>query len=81
MYKYAQLNGFHHDRLLQVYMYAFMYVDPQKMPVEEHFPATKTFAVNYKKISTPGTVSKQCFGFSYISSKYYELDQKFYYII
>ena len=31
MDKYAQLNIFHHDHQLQVYMYAFMYVDPEKI--------------------------------------------------
>ena len=37
MDKYAQLNRFHHNRQLQVYMYALMYVDTETMPVEEHF--------------------------------------------
>ena len=50
MHKYSQLKKFNHDRQLQVYMYNFMYVFPQKMPVEDHFPATKTFIVNYKKM-------------------------------
>ena len=57
----AQLKRFHHNRRLQVYMYDFMYVDPDTMPVEEHFTATKTYAVNYKKMSTPGPVPKYCF--------------------
>ena len=56
MDKYAQLKRFHNDRWLQVYMYAFMYVDPETMPVEYHFNATKTFVVDYNTMSTPGTV-------------------------
>ena len=71
--KYANLNRFHHDYRIQVYMYDFMYVDPDTMPVEEHFTATKKYAVNYKKMSTPGPVQKYWFEFSYIPSKYYEL--------
>ena len=30
--KYAKMNRFHSDLRLQVYMYAFMYVYPDKMP-------------------------------------------------
>ena len=45
------------------------------MSVEEHFPDTKPFVVNYKKMSTPGSVSKHCLGFSYISSEDYGLDR------
>ena len=52
-----------------------MYVDHQTITVEEHFPDTKTFVVNYKKFSTPGTVTKHWLVFSYIRSEYYELDQ------
>ena len=37
MDKYAQLNSFHRDHRLQVYMYDFMYVDPETMSVEDHF--------------------------------------------
>ena len=40
-YKYAQLRRFYQDQLLQVYIYTFMYVDPETMPVEETFLATK----------------------------------------
>ena len=47
MDKYAQLKCFHYERQLQVYMYAFMYVDIEKMLVEEQFTATNTFVVNY----------------------------------
>ena len=39
-------------------MYAFMYVDPDTIPVEEYFPYTKTFVKYYKKISNPGPVPK-----------------------
>ena len=39
MNKYAQLNIFHHDRQLQVYMYPFMYDDPETISVEDHFNA------------------------------------------
>ena len=77
MYKYAQLESFHHDHRLQVYMYAFMYVYHKTMPVGDHFPSTKIFLVNYKKISTPGPVPKHWLGFSYILSEDYELDVKF----
>ena len=47
MDKYAQLKCFYHERQLQVYMYAFLYVDTEKMLVEEQFTATNTFVVNY----------------------------------
>ena len=37
-----------------IYMYAFMYVYPKTIPVEYHFPATKTFVCklqeNYQNI-------------------------------
>ena len=36
MYKYAQLKRFHHDCLLQILMHAFMYVDTQTMPEDDH---------------------------------------------
>ena len=54
----AQLKRFNHDCRLQVYIYAFMYVDTETMPAENHFTATKTFVENYKKMSTPGPVPK-----------------------
>ena len=50
MDKYSQLKRFHHDRQLQAYMYDFMYVDTETMPVEDHFTATKRIFLNYKKI-------------------------------
>ena len=77
MDKYALLKSFHHDRSLQVYIYAFMYVNTGTIIVEKYFPATKTFVENYKKMSTTGTVPKHWLVFTYISSKYYELDQNF----
>ena len=43
----------------------------------DHFPATKILVVKYKKISSPGTVPKHWLVFSYIRSKYYDLDQNF----
>ena len=49
MYKYAQLKRFHHEIRLQVYMYDFMYVDPETMLVEEHFPATKRLLIIKRK--------------------------------
>ena len=75
MDKYAEQKKFHHDHQLQVYMYAFMYVDPKTIPVEENFPATETFVVNQKEISTPGPVPKHWLGFSYICSEDHDLDQ------
>ena len=66
MYKYSQLKRFHHDQRLQVYMYAFMYVYPQIMPVGDHFLDTKPFIVNYKKMSTPVPVARHWLVFSYI---------------
>ena len=77
MAKYAQLKRFYHDCRLQVYMYAFMYVDNETIPAEDHFPAKKTFFGKYKKIPTPGTVPKIWLGFSYIRSEDYESDQNF----
>ena len=41
MDKYAQLERFHNFRQLQVYMYDFMYVDPETNTVEDHFPDKK----------------------------------------
>ena len=39
--------------------------------------ATKKTVVNYKNMSTPGTVPKRCLRFSYVRSEDYELDQNF----
>ena len=50
MHSYAQLKCFHHGLRLQVYMYNFMYVDPDTIPVQDRFTATKTFVENYKNI-------------------------------
>ena len=71
MDKYAQLKRFHHDRQLQVYIYAFMYVDNQTMPAEYHLTTTKKFVEYSKKFSTVGTVPKYWLGFSYILSRGY----------
>ena len=72
MYKYAQLKRFPYDHQIQSYMYAFMYVDPQTIPVDEHFTDNKTFVVKYNKMSTPGPVPKYWIKFSYIGSEHYE---------
>ena len=52
-----------------------MYDDPDTIPVEDYFPVTKTFVVNYKIMSTPVPVPKHWIGFSHIGSEDYELDQ------
>ena len=49
MYKYAQLKMFHHDCRIKVYIYYFISVDPKIVLVEDNFPGTKTFFVNYNK--------------------------------
>ena len=48
----AQMKMFHYYCQIQVYMYPFIYVDPQTMEEEDNFPDTKTFFVKYNKIST-----------------------------
>ena len=80
MYKYAQLNRFHHDSQLQLYMYAFMYVYLKTITLKDHFTSTKTYVLNYNKMSTPGTLPKHWIGFNYIRSEDYELDHNFDYI-
>ena len=67
MYKYAQLKRFNRDRRLQVYLYAFIYVDTQTILVGNHFPAN-TFFVKYNEMLTIGPVPKHWIGFSYIRS-------------
>ena len=52
-------------------------LDPQTMPADDHFPATKFFVVSYKKMSTPGPVSKHWLGFRYIRPEDYYFDQNF----
>ena len=71
------MKRFNHDYQLQIYMYAFMYVDTETIPVEDYFTATKEIVENYKKISTPGPVPKHWLVFSYISSEGYDLDMNF----
>ena len=63
------MKRFHHDRILQVYVPAFVYVDTETMPVKDHFPAIKTWFVNYNKILTPVTLPKYWLVFSYIHSE------------
>ena len=58
MDKYAQINMFNHDHWLQVYMFAFMWVDTDIIAEEDYFPTTKTFFENYKIGSTPGPLPK-----------------------
>ena len=55
MDKYALLKMFHHHRIIQVYVYAFVYINSETIPVKAYFTATKTFVKNYKKISIPVT--------------------------
>ena len=38
-----------------------MYVNHETISEEEHFPYTKTFVENYKKMSNPGPVPKTGF--------------------
>ena len=66
MDKYAQMKSFNYDLRLQVYMYAFKYVDPETISEEDYFIATKHFVENYKKVSTPVPVPKHWLRFSYI---------------
>ena len=63
MNKYVQRKRFNSEQQLEVYMYALIHVDFETISVEYHFPDTKTFFVNYKKMSTPGTVLKHWLGF------------------
>ena len=78
MEKYEEQKKFQHDCQFQVYMYDFMFIDPERMPVEDHFPDIKTYVDNNKKISTPGLVPKHWLSFSYKCSEDYELDLNFY---
>ena len=54
-------------------MYTFMYVDPEKIPVEEYFTGTNTFVDNYKKVSTSVPVPRHWLVFSSIRSENCEL--------
>ena len=56
--KYAQIESFYHDSRIQVYMYAFVYVDPETMVEKEYFKATKRFVQDYNRRSTPGIFPK-----------------------
>ena len=49
MDKYAQLKRFHHDLQLKVYMYAFMYVDPETVPGEGNFLIQKCLLITIIK--------------------------------
>ena len=74
----ALVKSFYNAFWLQSYMYAFMYVDAETILQEDYFTDTKTFAEYYKKISTPGPLSKHWLGFIYICSENYELDLNIY---
>ena len=52
------MKRFYQEQQLQVYMNAFMDVDPETIPEQEYFSATKIIFENYKKMSTPGPVPK-----------------------
>ena len=67
------MKRFIYELRLQVHMYAFMYVNPETIPVEDYFTATTTFAYNYKKISTTGPVPKHWLRFSYTCLEHFEL--------
>ena len=41
MYKYVLMKRCHCDHQLQFYIYAFIYIDPEKTAEEEYFTATK----------------------------------------
>ena len=49
MDKYAQLERFHSYRQLQVYMYAFVYVDPQTIPDEVILLLQKYLLISTRK--------------------------------
>ena len=66
MDEFSQLKSFHHEHQLKVYMYDFMYIDPDTMPVEDYFPDTKMFIENCKKMSILVSVPKHWLGFSFI---------------
>ena len=78
MDKYVLMKRFHHDFQVQVYIHVFVYVDPDKMVEEYYSPYIKNIVENCNKKSTPGPVPNRWLGFSYIGSKHYELDMKFY---
>ena len=78
MDKYSQMKKFNYDLRLQVYMYAFMYVNTETIgDLTPMWSEKKTIVENYKKVSTPVPVTKHWLGFSYMRSEYYELYLKF----
>ena len=48
MYKYEKLKRYNHGYCIQVYMYAFVYIDPDIMTEDDYFPDTNTFVENLK---------------------------------
>ena len=49
MNRYLQLKRSHHDCQLEVYIYAFTYVDPETMPAEDYFLLQKRLLITTKK--------------------------------
>ena len=43
---YTQIKRFHYNCQLQVYMYVFIYVNPEKIPDDNLFPSTRSFVKN-----------------------------------
>ena len=64
--KYALMKRFQSDRQLQIYMYAFVYIDPETISETEYFPDTKTLVQKYHRSSTPGLFLNYGLGFSYV---------------
>ena len=64
------MKRFKLDPWIQVYMYYFIYVDPETMEEEEYFIDTKTFFEKYNRRSSTGLAPKYWFLFSYISDVY-----------
>ena len=72
------MNFFSCYHWFQVYMYDFMFVDPETIPEGKYIPYIRNFAQEYKKKSTPGSIPKHWLGFIYIHSEYCELDLNYY---
>ena len=59
-------------------MYDFKYIYTKKITEDDYFPYTILSFKTYQKMSTPVPVPNHWLGFSYICSKYYELDLNIY---
>ena len=66
MDKYSQMKRFKLDPWIQVYMYYFIYVDPETVEEEEYFTNTKRFVEKYNRRSAPGIPPKHWIVFSHI---------------